>query len=146
MGFALIVRAVVTGVTVTLALRYGVGIPLGALVRGLAVGHPVARILMASWVPAATAMLVWMASGWVVARVNRLHPMAAAVTYLIFIHVWSLPRTYTVVVNALDDLRFVPGLFAHGTELVAATIGILAGGWLANLGTQDAPARVTPGL
>ena len=146
MGFPLVVRAVVTGVTVTLALKYGVGVPLGALLRALAVGHPLARLLMASWVPAATAMIVWMVSGWVVARVNRAHPMAAGVTYVIFIHVWSLPRTWTVVTNALDDPRFVPGLFAHGTELAAATLGVLAGGWLAHPGAPDAPARVTPDL
>src|SRR5262245_12947673 len=129
MRVASIARAVATGVAATLVLKYGVATPLSALLRGLAVDHPVARLLMASWMPALMAAVVWMASGWAVARFNKNRPTIAVAAYAIFIVVWSLPRTYTVVANAIEDVRFVPTLFAHGTGIVTAVTGVVLGGW-----------------
>lgn len=145
MGFVFVMRAVAIGAAATLALRYGIGMPLGALVRALAIDYSFARMLMATWMPPLITALVWTASGWIVARFNRAHSMGAVTAYAIFINLWSLPRTYTAVANALDDVRFVPGLIAHGTGIVAATIGVFAGGWLADLGRSRTPARVTGG-
>jgi hypothetical protein len=146
MGVAIIARAIVTGVTATLVLRYGVGVPLSALLRTLAVGHPFARLFMSSWIPSFMTVLVWMTSGWLVARVHRTHPTGGVLSYAIFINVAALPRGYALVTHVLEDMRFLPALLSHGTALVAATIGVLVGGWLANLGRPRIVERVTPVL
>jgi hypothetical protein len=146
MGVVLVTRAIVTGLTATLVLRYAVGLPLSALVRALAVGHPFARLVMSSWIPSSMAVLVWMVSGWLVARLHRAHPTGAVLSYAIFVNVAALPRGYVLVANVLEDMRFLPALMSYGIALVTATIGVLAGGWLANLGRPRIAERVTPGL
>jgi hypothetical protein len=145
MRVAVVARSIVVGAGATLVLKYAVGIPMSALFRGLSVEHPFARVLMASWTSAAATALAWIATGWIVSRLHRAHPALPVMSYAIFINLWSLPRTWTVMSNAFDDVRYLPALFAHGTWVVTATVGLFMGGWLANLGRpRAAPERVTP--
>lgn len=134
------------GAGTTLALKYGVATPLTSLLRGVAAAHPFVRAAIASWAPAVLGVAVWMASGWIVARTHRAQLVRAVAAYAVFVNVWEIPRAYSMMRHALDDPRFIPGLTTLGMEMATATIGIIVGAWVANLGRSRIPERVTPVL
>jgi hypothetical protein len=74
------------------------------------------------------------ATGWVVARTHRAHPIPMVFVFLIFFLLWdvgwNLPWVRMALVDSIHQSRFRPYLAMYLMNMFTATAGILLGGIL----------------
>jgi hypothetical protein len=135
-------RAIATGFLVTLLFRAVVAVPFAAANRRWGSAHWLSRWLFTSVLTVMLPTVAAVLAGWVVARLHRQHQAAMVVSYALFVVAMSMPRFYSVVSNALNDVRFFPYVLNHALNVAVVTGGVLVGGlWLAR-----EPAEKQPGL
>lgn len=128
----LAVRAIATGILVTLAFRFLVAIPLTVVVRVWGRGPLLPQWFVASVLPGLLPALGSGLAGWVVGRTHRERQVTMVVSYAAFVVFLTLPRLYALVTAAATDVRFVTSLFNYLLNIMINVGGVLAGGvWLA---------------
>ena len=83
----------------------------------------------------------WAGIGWIVARLHRKHKATMLLVFAISVAMCRLPWFYTLLIDALGNVRYRPYLLNEFLELILTFIGILLGGLWAVTGETGASAR-----
>lgn len=87
-------------------------------------------------------LLTQAATGWVVARTHRAHAIPMVFVFVIWLVLWYLVGTFSeaerLLVNSIDQLRFLPYLAWYLTPIFTEVVGLLVGGIVG--ARQKAPA------
>ena len=87
---------------------------------------------------------LWMANGWVIAKLHRPYSTAMVLAYVLWSIAASVPPVYAAAVNTLDGSGGGPSLTFEVTTRLVVLLSLIAGGGLCTYGDQRKQARTAP--
>ncbi len=138
----LTLRALATGVVVTLLFQFVVAIPVTAVSRIVAPRDWFPRWLAGSLLPGMMPALSALCAGWVVGRFHRERQARMVMSYAALVVILTLPRLLALVMSAATDARFVSSLLNYTLNMVVSVGGVLVGGLLLAAPRESGPGHI----